>query len=179
MKFIALFAATCALSATASAAIISIDPLTGVFTDGPLASTPISGFLEIEDNGLASGTADTNPLTTGDGTFVDFGLEFTFFDDELVHFQLFDDLDPLATFAGGQLTGLDYFGQHFQGYFLDVTYDGFQPDVASALQVSFEDASGNISTGTLNLPVNIPEPSTYAAMIGLVCAIMAWRRRRA
>lgn len=156
-----------------------IQNFTGSFTDGDLSGFSIEAFIEIEDNGLLSGTADTNPLTLDDGELVDLGFDildtgdnpFTFFD-------LFDDLEPLASFDDGTFVGLDYFGENFDGDQLNIFYDAFAEDAASGISVVFEDFNGNLSNGTLNLPTNVPEPSTYAAIFGLAALGFAAFRRR-
>jgi hypothetical protein len=169
--------ATLASTALASANLISIDPLEGGFTDGPLASFTITGFIEVDDRGLISGTADTNPLTLGDGDFLDFMIEIE--TGAGIFFDLFDDLDPLATFDNGQIVGIDYVGENLDGDRLNVFYDAFATDELSGILVQYESFAGDISTGTLALPVGVPEPSTYAALLGaLALGVVAWRRRR-
>ncbi|WP_309399346.1 PEP-CTERM sorting domain-containing protein [Cerasicoccus maritimus] len=176
MKNILLLAAAALAAPLASAGLLQLDPITGSFDTGPLAGTGITGFIVVEDNGLTSGTADTNPLTINDGTIEDLGFQFT--TTELVYFDLYDDLDPFITYDMGMITGIDYFGSSFDGSFLDITYDAYQPDLASGIAIQFEDSLGNISTGTLSLPVNVPEPSTYALMVGLATLTLAYVRRR-
>lgn len=168
------------LTSQAQAATIILDPIEGEFTSGALTGITLTAFIEIEDNGLFSGTADTSPLTTGDGDFIDFGVEID--DTFLIFFDLFDDLDPLASFEDGALVGLDYFGTNLDGEQLNIFYDAFAEDENSGISVSFDDGFGNISLGTLDLPVNagvIPEPSTYALFAGLATlGFVAYRRKR-
>jgi hypothetical protein len=152
---------------------------TGSFTDGLLAGYTVDAFIEIEDNGLLSGTADTSIITTGDGDLLDLGFDiFDTGDNFFSFFDLFDDLEPLASFESGTFVGLDYFGTNFDGDQLNVFYDAFAEDASSGITVVFEDFNGNISNGTLNLPTNVPEPSTYAAIFGLVALAFAACRRR-
>ena len=176
MKNILLLASAALVAPLASAGIITLDPIAGSFTTGPLAGIDISGFIVVNDNGATTGTADTNPLTTGDGSIDDMGWQFNA--GGLVFFDLFDDLDPFITFDMGMITGIDYFGSNLNGEFLDITYDAYQPDLSKAIAVQFEDSNGNISTGTLALPVNVPEPTTYALIAGFGVLTLAYVRRR-
>lgn len=173
--------AIAALAATAQSAFAFtfFTPFTGMFTEGDLTGYTIDAFIEIEDNGLFSGTADTNPMTLGDGDLFDLG--FTINDemgDFFTFFDLFDDLEPLATFEDQSFTGLDYFATNFDTQQLNVIYDAYAADAASGILVTFTDASGNISTGTLDLPTAVPEPSAFAALAGVLALGCAAARRR-
>ncbi|WP_309383361.1 PEP-CTERM sorting domain-containing protein [Cerasicoccus frondis] len=176
MKNILFLASAALVAPMATAGLIQLDSITGSFNSGPLSGTEISGFIVVEDNGMTAGTADTNPLTINDGVIDDLGFQFTA--GELVYFDLFDDLDPFITFDMGMITGIDYFGSNFNGEFLDITYDAYQPDIFSGIAIQFEDSEGNISTGTLSLPVNVPEPTTYALVLGLAMLTFARLRKR-
>ncbi|NBB80011.1 MAG: PEP-CTERM sorting domain-containing protein [Verrucomicrobia bacterium] len=159
------------------ASLISVN-FTGEFTSGSLLGTSITGFIDIEDNGLFSGTADTDPLTNPDGDLVDLGFEFEPTPGDLIFFDLFDDLDPLANFSDGEFTGLDYFGTNLDGDILNVFYDAFAPDAATGILVNYESFSGDVSTGTLDLPTNVPEPGTYGLLLGLAVGTGVLLRRR-
>jgi len=158
-----------------SANLIAIDPFAGAFNEGPLAGVQIEGFIEVDTNGLLSGTADTLPTTLGDGDLVDFGVQFE--TAEIVFFDLFDDLDPLATFDMDQVVGIDYFGTNFDGDNLNIFYDGFAEDALTGITVQYESFNGEISTGTLDLPTAVPEPATMALFLGFIGLGFAYLRR--
>jgi len=177
-KIKTILLSSCLLTGGLHAGLIQL-AFTGEFTTGPLTGTPIDAFIQIEDNGLVSGTADTNPLTNPDGDLLDLFFEFEPTPGDFVFFDLFDDLEPLATFDNGQFTGLDYVGTNFDGDLLDVFYDAFAADAASGIFLQFESFSGDVSTGTLDLPTGVPEPRSYALLAGIVtvgCVLL--RRRR-
>lgn len=173
MKKLITFAAL-ALLTHSSYAILITQNFTGSFTTGSLSGQTINAFIEIDDMGLISGTADTNPLTIGDGSFDDLGFTFS----GGIFFDLFDDLEPLATFSNQTFVGLDYFGTNLDGEQLDVFYDAFAEDAASGINLIFDDGSGNLSTGTLNLPTAVPEPSTYGLIFGMLALGFSIMRRR-
>ena len=97
---------------------------------------------------------------------------------DLIFFDLFDDLDPLANFDNGQFTGLDYQGTNLDGDLLDVFYDAFALDAASGILVTYESFGGDVSTGTLDLPTNVPEPSSFALLLGVAATSSVLLRRR-
>lgn len=165
------------LAGSLQASLISLN-FTGEFTSGSLSGTTIDAFIEIEDNGLLSGTADTDPLTGPDGSLDDLSFEFEPTPGNTIFFDLFDDLDPLANFSNGQFTGLDFVGNNIDGDLLNVFFDAFAEDAASGIFVEFESFSGDVSTGTLDLPTNVPEPSSYALLIGIAATGCVMLRRR-
>jgi len=167
---------SCLLTGSLQASLISLN-FTGEFTSGSLTGTAINAFIEIEDNGLTSGTADTNPLSNPDGGLLDLSFEFEPTPGDFVFFDLFDDLEPLANFDNGQFTGLDYVGTNFDGDLLDVFYDAFAADAASGIFVQFETFGGDVSTGTLDLPTAVPEPGSYALLVSIATAGCVLLRR--
>ena len=53
------------------------------------------------------------------------------------------------------------------------------PLARSAFAVSFDDGLGDVSNATLDLAVNVPEPGTYALIMGVVATgLIVGRRRR-
>jgi hypothetical protein len=174
-----VFTAALVIAAQGAHAFLINQDFSGVFTDGDLSGYSIEAYIEIEDNSLLSGTADTDPSTLGDGDLFDFGFEiYDLGGNYFTDFVLFDDVAPLASFENETFVGLDFFGTNYNGEQLNVFYDAFALDAASGISVVFEDFSGNISNATLNLPTNVPEPSSYAALFGIAALVIAVARRR-
>lgn len=155
---------------------------TGNFIDGTLNGYTIDGSFEIDTLGQSSGTA----YVSGFGPEI---LAFTFeiFDTNSSPFSDFietDDLDALATFdtiapaTDPQVTTFDYFGENFNGEFLDFFYDAYAADPSTAFAVSYDDGSGDVSNATLNLATGVPEPGAFAGIAGLLALIAVATRRR-
>lgn len=161
-----------------------VQGFTGSFTDGTLAGFTIEGEFEIDTDGQTSGTADLSAFGPEilAFTFEVLDLSSTLYTD----FIEADDPLALATFdiiapsIEPQVTTFDFAGTNFAGESLDFFYDAFAATPGTAFAVSLDDGFGDISNATLNLAVNVPEPSAYTLIAGIaVMGLVASRRRRA
>ncbi|MEO0508441.1 MAG: PEP-CTERM sorting domain-containing protein [Verrucomicrobiota bacterium] len=157
---------------------------TGSFTDGTLAGFTIEGEFEIDRAGQTSGTAEYLPVAGPEilaFTFEILDLSSMLFTD----FIETDDPLALATFdiiapsTDPQVTTFDFVGTNFAGESLDFFYDAFAATPDMVFAVSFDDGLGDVSNATLDLAVNVPEPGTYALIMGVVATgLIVGRRRR-
>jgi len=175
-KYITILLA-CVAANSASAVLVDLDPIEGTFTEGPLSGLAIEGSIEIETNGFESGIADTE-LPALEGEIINFNFTVDPFGTP-IFFELFDDSGfPTVTFSNNEIVGFDYAGVNGDGDSLNLFYDAFASDADTGIYVEFVSFEGDASYGTLNLPTNVPEPSTYALLFGSAALALAFVRRR-
>ncbi len=178
MKNILSVCALVAVTSFASAAVIELNPLEGSFTTGDLTGFTISGAVSIETNGFGQGLADTSGFSEGDLLIFTFNI-LDLSNAVVASFVLANDPLAAASFFGSEIVGFDYLGVDDFDNELNAFYDAFAPIESAGIFVTFTDSLNNVSTGTLNLPVNVSEPSALGGIAALGAVLVALRRRAA